>query len=88
MYTGSTNGQIVRIDPESETVTKIVQIGDEKDENLCSKCIELKVKWQTLVFEEKNLNQISRILGDKCLYFLNNQTQPTINRSLVIYKQQ
>lgn len=35
LYTGLLNGQIVRIDEENN-VHKIVQIGEETDENICS----------------------------------------------------
>jgi hypothetical protein len=35
MYTGLSNGQIVRIDKDS-SVVKIAQIGQEMDERICS----------------------------------------------------
>ncbi len=35
MYTGLVNGQIVRVEPDTDIVHKVVQIGDEKDQALC-----------------------------------------------------
>ena len=36
MYTGLMNGQIVRVDPISDTVHKIAQFGSQTNENICS----------------------------------------------------
>ncbi len=36
MYTGLMNGQIVRINLQTQEITKIVQIGNESNETVCS----------------------------------------------------
>jgi len=35
MYTGLVNGQIVRVEPDTDVVHKVVQIGDEKNQASC-----------------------------------------------------
>ncbi len=37
LYTGLLNGDIIRIDLNDETVTRIAKLGNEENENLCSK---------------------------------------------------
>lgn len=37
MYTGLLNGQIVRIDPDTDEIFFITQVGHETDEKICSK---------------------------------------------------
>ncbi len=55
MYAGLANGQLVRID-ESGQVFKVVQIGDETDEEKCSKRVELTC-YLVLVNKDTNLSK-------------------------------
>lgn len=42
MFSGLLNGQIVRVDPETNEIFKIVQIGHETNEEICSDYLFLK----------------------------------------------